>query len=153
MIRSQASTIISRPATAVFEYVAVDFFLNYQRWSPEVISLRATTPGPVGLGTRGRQVRIDRGIRTECWFRISVFDFARQVDFKCTTAPMLSSYRIEGLGERSRLTFLFEYAGSDFWLRPFKGQIQRTVQRGTQQVVANIKGLVESNSFSSVSQA
>ncbi|MEN8178098.1 MAG: SRPBCC family protein [Pseudomonadota bacterium] len=149
MIRSQASAIISRPAADVFEYVATDFFQNYQHWSPEVISLQATTDGPVGLGARGRQVRIDMGVRSECSFRVSVFEPARRVDFQCTSTPMLSSYRIDELGNGARLTFVFEYSGSSFLLRPFRRYIHSTVQRGAQQVVSNIKGLVESGVISS----
>ena len=145
MIRSQADTIITRPAAAVFDYVAVDFFQNYQRWSPEVISLQAATPGPVGLGTIGRQVRIDMGMRTECSFRVSLFEIGRGVDFQCMSMPMLSSYRMDEIADKTRLTFIFEYSGSDFFLRPFKRRIHATVQKGALQVVSNIKRLLESD--------
>jgi len=43
MVRAQASTDIGRPVDAVFRFVAVDFFRNYPRWSPEVVELRPMT--------------------------------------------------------------------------------------------------------------
>ena len=144
MIRTQANTIISRPAATVFEYVATDFFLNYRRWSPEVIHLQAATDGPVGLGSSGRQIRVDMGVRTECSFRISVFEVDRRVDFQCMSTPMLSSYRMEGFADSTRLTFIFEYSGAHLLMRPFKRRIQDTVHKGAVQVVTNINNLLES---------
>ena len=60
MITAQASTLIRRPLEDVFRYVSVDFFQNYPKWSPEVIELKCMSPGPVRLGTVGRQVRNDQ---------------------------------------------------------------------------------------------
>lgn len=144
MIRAQANILISRPAEAVFEYVAVDFFKNYRRWSPEVISLWAISNGPVRLGATGQQVRMDMGFRTECKFRVSVFDLARRVDFAGISAPILSSYRMHEIGRQTRLTFIFEYSGPGFLILPFKKQLRSTVQEGARQMVLNIKQLMES---------
>jgi phage-related protein len=144
MIRSQASIRIARPAPLVFDFVATDFFRNYRHWSPEVVSLQAITDGPVGLGSQGRQVRIDMGVRTVCRFRVSRFEPTRRIDFQCTSPNILSSYRIAQEGEATRLTFLFEYSGSNVLLRPFRKQIDRTVQRGVEKVVRKIKDLLES---------
>jgi len=143
MIRSQANIRIARSATAVFDFVGTDFFRNYRHWSPEVVSLQAITDGPIGLGTRGRQVRVDMGVRTECQFRVSAFEPDRRIDFLCTSPAILSSYRFEGLGDDCRLTFMFEYSGSTLLLLPFRKRLDKTVQKGTQQVVANIKELLE----------
>ena len=65
MIRAQATTIIARPVSEVFQFVATDFFANYPRWSPEVVKLRPTSPSPIRVGSTGWQVRIDYGRRTE----------------------------------------------------------------------------------------
>ena len=36
MVKAQASTLIARPAAQVYNFIAVDFLKNYQRWSPDV---------------------------------------------------------------------------------------------------------------------
>jgi hypothetical protein len=143
MIRAQATTVIARPSAEVFRFVATDFFANYPRWSPEVMMLRATSPGPIRVGSTGRQVRVDYGRRTDLSFRVSVFEQCRRVDFQGISLPMLSSYRFVEIDRRTRLTFVFELKRLDFVLRPFSGLINLKAQQGAQQVVLNIKRLLE----------
>ncbi|MDJ0807617.1 MAG: SRPBCC family protein [Gammaproteobacteria bacterium] len=150
MIRTHASIIIMKPANSVFEYVADGFFQHYQRWCPEVIHLQAISSGPVKLGTRGRQIRMDMGFRSECDFRVTSYEPVRRIDFQCVSPPMLSSYRLDQLGERTRLTFLFVYSGSDFFLGPLRSKVQQTIQHGAYQIVSNIKILVEATDRSSI---
>jgi hypothetical protein len=146
MIRAQAHTYIARPRAAVFRFVAIDFFQNYRRWSPEVIQLQATSPGPVGLGSTGRQVRIDFGRRTEVNFRVTVFDELKRIDFRGISVPLLSSYRFAEAHRQTRLTFLFELARLDLPIWPISGLIHRQVQAGAERMVWNIKRLLESDS-------
>jgi len=143
MIRAQATTLIARPKTEVFRFVATEFFENYPLWSPEVVKLRAISPGSIRVGSTGWQARVDYGRRTELSFRVSVFDEARRVDFQGISMPMLSSYRFVEVNQRTRLTFLFELKTIDFFMRPFAGLINMKVQQGVQQVVVNIKRLLE----------
>lgn len=145
MVRTQAHICIARPRTEVFRFVATDFFENYRRWSPEVIVLQATSPGPIGLGSTGRQVRVDFGRRTEVSFRVSAFDELNRIDFQGLSMPMLSSYRFIEVDRHTRLTFIFELARLDIFMRPFTGLINQKVQRGAQQMVWNIKRLLESD--------
>jgi hypothetical protein len=56
---------------------------------------------------------------------------------------MLSSYRFVELNQRTRLTFLFELKRLDYVMRPFSGLINLKAQQGAQQVVGNIKRLLE----------
>lgn len=105
--------------------------------------LRATSPGPIRVGSTGWQARVDYGRRTEVSFRVSVFDACRRVDFQGISLPMLSSYRFVDVNQRTRLTFLFELKRIDYFMRPFTGLINLKVQQGAQQVVENIKRLLE----------
>ena len=143
MIRAQATTIIARPVSEVFQFVATDFFANYPRWSPEVVKLRPTSPSPIRVGSTGWQVRIDYGRRTELSFRVSVLEECKRIDFQGISLPMLSSYRFVEINQRTRLTFLFELKRLDFVVRPFSGLINLKVQQGAQQVVVSIKRLLE----------
>ena len=56
MVKAQASVVITQPVTSVFNFVAVNFFDNYPRWSPEVVELKPTTSPPVRVGTAGHLV-------------------------------------------------------------------------------------------------
>jgi len=47
---------VPRKPEEVFEFVAERFFDNHHRWDPAV-SMVKDSPGPVALGTRGRETR------------------------------------------------------------------------------------------------
>jgi len=143
MVRAQASTLIAKPANQVFDFIAVDFFRNYQRWSPEVVSLEPESQGPVRVGTTCRQVRIDQGRRTESTFRVSGFEPAKRVDFEGTSNPFRVSYRLDPIADETRLTFTFELSRLEFFMRPFEKLIRIALQEGAERVVRNIKNLIE----------
>lgn len=143
MIRAQSNTLVSRPADRVFEFIAVDFFKNYRRWSPEVVSLQPISKGPVQLGTTARQIRIDQGRQTEATFRVCAFETGKRLDFEGISNPFHVSYRLEAIADKTRLTFKFELPRLEFFMRPFEKLIRIAVQQGAERVVKNIKGLVE----------
>jgi len=143
MVRAEASILIGRPVENVFDFVAVNFFDNYPRWSPEVIDLRATTPPPVRAGTAARQVRVDQGRRSESTFQVSAFETGNRIAFQGTSSPFLIVYRFDPLGDKTRLTFTFELSRLEFFMRPFEKLIHVAVQDGAERVVHNIRGLIE----------
>jgi len=143
VVSAKASILIARPAEPVFTFVAVDFFKNYQRWSPEVQRLELLSPGPVRVGSSARQVRVDQGRRTETSFRVSVFDPPRRVEFVETANRFHIHYHLDPVGGQTRLTFAFALTRVELFMRPFEKLIRVAVQDGAAQVVRNIKGLVE----------
>lgn len=62
--------------------------------------------------------------------------------------PLLSSYRFVEIDQKTRLTFLFELTHLEYFMRPFAGLINMKVQQGAQQVVRNIKRLLEADVLS-----
>ena len=143
MVRGKASTLIARPAGQVFNFIAVDFFKNYQRWSPEVVSLEPRTQGPVRVGTTCRQVRIDQGRRTASTFRVSRFEPGKHVEFEGTSNPFRVSYALDPHAGKTRLTFTFELARLELFMRPFEKLIRIAIAQGAESVVRNIKRLIE----------
>jgi len=144
MIRAQASTSIASPAERVFEFIAVDFFKNYKRWSPEVISLQPVTDGPVRVGTTAKQVRVDQGRQTESTFRVCAFVAGKRVDFQGVSSSFYISYQLENVAGDTRLTFAFELVKLEFYMRPFEKLIRIAIREGAERVVHNIKCLIES---------
>ncbi|KAF0208547.1 MAG: polyketide [Methylocystaceae bacterium] len=59
-----ARTVISQPRDFAFDFVARDFFKNYQRWCPQVVELEPNGSAPVRVGMTARQVTMERGIRS-----------------------------------------------------------------------------------------
>jgi Polyketide cyclase / dehydrase and lipid transport len=49
-------TVHASPAE-VFDHVAAHHFENHPRWDPDVLEMRQTSPGPVGIGTTAVVVR------------------------------------------------------------------------------------------------
>lgn len=149
MVSARASVLIERPAPEVYAFIADDFTRNYCRWSPEVQRLELLTPGPLRIGSRARQVRVDQGRRTDSTFRVVALDRPSRVCFAETGDQFRIEYLLApgagGTAEaRTRLTFGFQLTRLELYMRPFEKLIRAAVQDGAERVVQNIKRLVES---------
>jgi hypothetical protein len=157
MVSARASILIDRPAPEVYAFVAEDFTRNYRRWSPEVQHLELLTPGPLRVGSRARQIRVDQGRRTDHTFRVVALDRPSRICFAETTDQFRIEYLMVpgpgGLAEApTRLTFGFQLNRLEFYMRPFEKLIRAAVQDGAERVVQNIKRLVENEHTSSSEQ-
>ena len=150
MVEAKASTLIATQPQQVFSFVALDFERNYRRWSPEVQRLQMITPGPLQVGSRARQVRVDQGRKSESEFRVTVLEPPSRVGFAERSRQFRIDYRMEPEGEHTRLTFMFELTRLEFFMRPFEKLIRVAVQEGAERTVRNIKGLIESESGESL---
>jgi hypothetical protein len=143
MVRGEASTLIRRAPGDVFAFVILGFFDNYRRWSPEVVLLQPISKGPLRVGSTVRQVRVDRGRRTDSTFRVTEYEAGRRVDFQGINSPYRVSYRFAPAEQGTRLVFMFELTRLELFMRPFEKLIRQAVQEGAQRTVSNIKGLME----------
>jgi hypothetical protein len=146
MVRAQSSIAVRASADDCYRFVAVDFFRNYPRWSPEVVLVKPLSDGPLQVGSRGYQVRVDRGRRSESSFRVSLLQDGRRVTFRGISAPFAADYRFKPAGDRTRITFTFVLERLDLKMRPFAPLIRRTTQEGAERTVHNLKRLIESES-------
>ena len=146
MVKAQASILVKSPQQRVFQFVAVDFATNYRRWSPEVQQLEILTPGPLRVGSRARQVRIDQGRRSESTFRVVALRPPIQVRFSESSEQFGIEYWMEPVGDQTRLIFIFELKRLELCMRPFEKLIRTAVQDGAERVVRNVKRLVERES-------
>lgn len=147
MIQAQASILVKTPPEQVYDFVVVGFSRNYRRWSPEVQRLDLLTPGPLRVGSRARQVRVDRGRRSDTTFRVVALEPPTRVRFTESSDQFHSEYRMDSVGDETRLTFVFELRRLELFMRPFEKLIRGAVEAGVERVVRNIKGLVERESF------
>lgn len=143
MIKAQASIVIARPLEHVFRYVSVEFFENYPKWSPEVVELEKITSGPVRAGTLARQVRIDKGRRTESTFQVIEYQPPRRIWFESVSSPHYRAlYDFEPVDETTRICFTFELK-LEFFMKPFENAIGPSVKVGSENVVYKLKQLLE----------
>lgn len=143
MVKAQASILIAQSQRQLYDFIAVEFERNYRRWSPEVQRLDMLTPGPLRVGSRARQLRLDRGRRSDTTFRVIALEPPRRVCFAESADKFRSFYQMDPVGGDTRLTFTFELRRMELHMRPFEKLIRVAVKEGATRVVRNIKLLVE----------
>jgi hypothetical protein len=141
-----ASIVIKQPVDKVFNFIAVDFFSNYPRWSPEVQELELLSSPPLKLNSMVRQVRIDNGQRSESTFKISTFKFAEKLVFEGVSNPYRCTYDFASVNPSTttQITFTFELLKLELFMLPFEKLISIAVQDGAKRTVRNLKNLIES---------
>ena len=139
--------VINQPVDRVFNFIAVDFFDNYPRWSPEVQELELLTKPPLQLNSLVRQVRIDNGQRSESTFKISTFKVAEKLVFEGVSNPYRCTYDFASANPATstQITFTFELLKLELFMLPFEKLISIAVQDGAKRTVRNLKNLIESS--------
>jgi hypothetical protein len=148
MVQARASIVIHCPVQALYGLIADDFARNCKCWSFEVQRLDILTPGPLRVGSRARQVRVDQGRRSETTFRVSRLEPPRRVCFvesrdQFRIEYVLDSMDAEGKPGTTKLRFSFQLPRLELYMRPFEKLIRVAVQDGAMRTVSSIKRLVE----------
>lgn len=145
MVKTSASIGIDRPPQLVYSFIVDDFLVNYPRWSPEVKRLEALSAGPMRMGWRARQVRVDQGRRTQTDFEVVEISPPTRVAFRGIKDPYFIDFVLDdSSNDYTTLIFSFELGKLGFAFKPFEKLIRFAVQEGVTRVTRNIKGLVES---------
>ena len=141
----RAETVIKSTPGTIFEFIGVDFFSNYPRWSPEVVELEQLSDGEIAVGTTARQVRIDQRHRLESKFQVTRFEVGQSLVFEGVPDPFRCTFDIRAIDAavKSTLTFTFEGLELRPHMRPFEKLIRRVVQDGAVRTTRNLKRLIE----------
>lgn len=145
MISARSDIYIHRPVSTVYGFVVLQFFENYPRWSPEVLELEPLGPAQITLGTRGRQVRLDQGRRSETRFEVTeLVNEQRAVFDGDLQAKFAIRYGFEAKDDHlCKLSLEFELKKLDLFMLPFQKLIRMAIQDGTDKTLRNIKHLIE----------
>lgn len=127
----------------VFDFVATEFFRNYPRWAPEVRELVALSPGPLRIGSLGRQVRVDYGRRTEATFRVTRLEPGAHVAFAGLSTPFTIDYGFAPAGEHTRVTLVFQLLRLELYMRPFERLIRSAAADSVAATMRTLKRVVE----------
>jgi hypothetical protein len=141
-----ASIVINKPVNKVFNFIAVDFFKNYPRWSPEVQELELLSAPPLQLNSLLRQLRIDNSQRSESTFKITTYKVDQKFVFEGVSNAYRCSYDFVSTDPSSntQITFTFELLKLELFMLPFEKLISIAVHDGARRTVRNLKNLIES---------
>ena len=143
MITAKADVLVFQKIEPVYRFIALDFVTNYPRWSAEVVELKPLSTGPVQLGFKARQVRVDQGHKTDSIFEVSELEPLKRVCFKGVSAPYRSLYEFDNLSPSTRVTFTFELETLEPRMRPFEKLVRMALQDGAKSTVRKLKLLIE----------
>ncbi|MGR8942221.1 MAG: SRPBCC family protein [Gammaproteobacteria bacterium] len=129
----------------VFHFIAVDFFENYPRWSPEVQELELLSEPPFQLDSLVRQVRIDNGQRSESTFKVTTYRKNEKLVFDGISNAYRCSYGFipKNPSSSTEIIFTFELLKLELFMLPFEKLIRIAVQDGAKRTVRNLKSLIE----------
>lgn len=140
----EASIVIKAKTQEVFCFIAENFFLNYQKWAPEVIELVPLDGDKVFIGAKVRQVREDNDELIESIFEITEFSPNSLFVLKGIGRPYKQTYLIEDeeQGVQTKLSFRFDLLEIELFMRPFEKLIRVAIEEGAENTVENIKALI-----------
>jgi uncharacterized membrane protein len=117
MVKIEHSLMIARPIDQVFVFLVNPS--NNSLWQEGVIGSRQISEGPVGVGTKGRDIRKFLGHQVECDYEIVEYEPEEKIRFKSISGPIRfnGSYTFQSVEQGTRFTFTIEGdAGSWFSL-------------------------------------
>lgn len=86
-VRIQASQVVGRPISQVFQFYAVEHVRNHPRWDPD-IELEMITEGPMALGSRIRRINKRSGAPVEGSMEVVEFEPDRAMGMLILDGPM-----------------------------------------------------------------
>jgi hypothetical protein len=138
MLDTTVEVRVPRAPAAVFAFVAEGFFDNHPRWDPAV-AMANDTPGPVAVGTRGREVRRFLG-RQVAEVEVTAFQPPRRFALRNRSGPfeLDRAFSFEPVDGGTHIRFSFRMRPRPLPLRLLFPLLRPTISR---QVHANIARL------------
>jgi uncharacterized membrane protein len=107
---------INRRAEDVFAYL--DELERHGEWQSEIVSTQVETPGPVGVGTRVREIRRFGGREQDASYEITEHDPPRRSSFRGVVGPVrpVGSVTVDPIGDgsKARVSLEFNLVGHGF---------------------------------------
>jgi len=109
LIRVELTVVVDRPVEEVFAYVTDP--LTLAEWQPNLVSVTQETDGPMGAGTRLREVRRGPfGRNVEAIVEVAEYEENRRFDLRIVSGPLPIDARNEfrPVDGGTRIDFLAE---------------------------------------------
>ena len=107
MVKISQSVTVARPVEEVFRFVGDGFFEHGTKWNRSTVQLKKTSPGAVGNGATGFEVRRNKDKTVERHFAIR--DWERNKRFRIVSLESTSTdhyeatYHFESMGSGTRV--------------------------------------------------
>jgi uncharacterized protein YndB with AHSA1/START domain len=152
MAHAGETIVIGAPPEAVF--ALYERYDRHPEWQQELVGADITTPGPVGAGTQGVEVRrmLGREVRTP--YEITEHDPPRRSAFRTFGGPIrfVGAATFAPVDGGTRMTFAVDVL-APLPLRPVAWLLARRVARGLPGHLDRFKGLAEAQSTASAARA
>ena len=124
MAKFAHSVVIGRPVQEVFAFLARPE--NESLWQMGLVESRLTTDGPMGVGSKGEEIRSSMGRRVGTAWEVTAFEPDRRFAFKVTKPiPFTAAYDFATVPEGTRVAFTPEPTGFSRILWPIIARIGR----------------------------
>jgi uncharacterized protein YndB with AHSA1/START domain len=141
MIQHEVTIHIDRPVEQVFGFV-VDA-KNLRTWQSNLVENEQLTKGPIGIGTRFREVRSMGPRQSE--IQVEITDFEPNIRFatKTLSQPQATvNYTFEQEGGGTRLTNKFLMVTSED-MRPLEPSLSDSIKKDTDSNFKKLKHVLE----------
>ena len=135
--------IINRPVTEVWAFLQQPN--SEAAWHPGVIEVKITSPGGLGLGATGIEVRKVFGRRMEFPWEITQFEPGRSVTTRSAGGPVAweSTYHLETIENGTSFVFDYRQEATGLWRLLLAGA-PVVMRKQAKSDLANLKKAVES---------
>jgi uncharacterized protein YndB with AHSA1/START domain len=117
MVQTTMIVAIEQPIAQVFAFVA-----NAEttpQWQEEIVDVRRTTAGPIGVGTTYQALHTHLGEPAASILEITEYEPNKKVSFEGITGPgwFRDSYAFQSVGASTRVTYGFDLATQEHGAR------------------------------------
>ena len=141
MIQHTTSVHVQRPIEDVFAFIADGH--NLTTWQHAVLEHEDLSEGPLGVGSRFREVRHVNGKPTEILAHITAYEANKRFATYTETEPLVTvryEFASEHGGTRVDYTFVMETHGV---MRVMEPLIARSIKKGASQDFETLKQVLE----------
>jgi hypothetical protein len=129
---------VSKSSTEVFDFIAVNYFENHQKFDPEIFGMIKHTKGPVAKGTKGSEVRKFAGKQIKLDFEVTDFEAPAVFNLKNTSGPFYleRNYSLEPTPDGVKVVLVFDIRPKNLPVRlifplmskKFRDSVSRNIQ-------------------------
>ena len=142
----RAEKVLHCPPQTVFDFVATHHFENHPKWDPDVLEMRQTSPGTLGVGTRADLVRRQGSRRVAGTATVTEYEPDQSAAWDVQFGSFLLHQRVElapeqgGAATRLRLSIQTRASGPLKLMVPLlRSRFRKTME----QSLATIASLLE----------
>jgi hypothetical protein len=135
---------VEKSPKEVFDYVAVNYFENHQKFDPEIYGMINHTTGPVAKNTKGAEVRKFAGKRIKLDFEVTDFEPVQFFAFRNTSGPFYleRSYSFKPNRKGTEVVFIFDIRPKNLLVKPIFPLMAKTFRKSVSDNIQNLNNLL-----------